>query len=31
VRPSWHFTPRVVPFHPEARVPIELPLIAWLH
>ena len=28
-RPAWHFTPRVVPFHPDARVPIELPLIAW--
>jgi starch phosphorylase len=29
VRPAWSFTPRVVPFHPDARVPIELPLIAW--
>ncbi len=29
VRPAWNFTPRVVPFHPDARVPIELPLIAW--
>ena len=28
-RPAAHFTPRVVPFHPDARVPIELPLIAW--
>jgi starch phosphorylase len=28
-RPAWHFTPRVVPFHPEARIPIEVPLIAW--
>jgi starch phosphorylase len=28
-RPSWHFTPRVVPFHPEARVPIEMSLVAW--
>jgi starch phosphorylase len=28
-RPAWHFTPRVVPYHPEARVPIEAPLIAW--
>jgi starch phosphorylase len=28
-RPAAHFTPRVVPFHPEARIPIELPLIAW--
>jgi starch phosphorylase len=29
VRPAAHFTPRVVPHHPAARVPIELPLIAW--
>ena len=29
VRPAWNFTPRVVPFHPDARLPIELPLIAW--
>jgi starch phosphorylase len=29
VRPAWNFTPRVVPFRPDARVPIELPLIAW--
>jgi starch phosphorylase len=28
-RPASHFTPRVVPFHPEARVPIEACLIAW--
>ena len=28
-RPSWHFTPRIVPHHPEARIPIEAPLIAW--
>jgi glycogen phosphorylase len=28
-RPAAHFTPRVVPSHPEARIPIELPLIAW--
>jgi starch phosphorylase len=28
-RPGWHFTPRVIPFHPEARIPIELPLIRW--
>ena len=28
-RPSWHFTPRIVPHHPEARIPIETPLIAW--
>jgi starch phosphorylase len=28
-RPPGDFTPRVVPYHPEARVPIECPLIAW--
>jgi starch phosphorylase len=28
-RPPAHFTARVVPWHPEARVPIELPLVAW--
>ncbi len=28
-RPSSHFTPRIVPYHPEARIPIETPLIAW--
>jgi len=28
-RPPGHFTPRVVPFHPEARVPIEAGHIAW--
>ncbi len=28
-RPAGDFTPRVVPFHPDARIPIELPLIAW--
>jgi starch phosphorylase len=28
-RPAGSFTPRVVPFHPDARIPIELPLIAW--
>jgi starch phosphorylase len=28
-RPSSHFTPRIVPYHPEARIPIEAPLIAW--
>ena len=28
-RPPDHFTPRVVPYHPDARVPIECPLIAW--
>ncbi len=28
-RPPSHFTPRVVPFHPEALVPHEATLIAW--
>ncbi len=28
-RPARHFTPRIVPFHPDARLPIEMPLIAW--
>jgi len=28
-RPAWHFTPRVVPCHRDARVPMEVPLIAW--
>jgi starch phosphorylase len=28
-RPSSHFTPRVVPFHPHARVPCEATQICW--
>jgi starch phosphorylase len=28
-RPPGHFTARVVPRHPEALVPLELPLICW--
>jgi starch phosphorylase len=28
-RPADHFTPRVVPYHPAAKIPMELPLIAW--
>jgi starch phosphorylase len=28
-RPSADYTPRVVPFHPDARIPLEMPLIAW--
>ena len=30
-RPAADFTARVVPWHAEARVPIEVPLIAWHH
>lgn len=30
-RPAHDFTPRVVPFHPEANVPLEEPLILWQH
>jgi starch phosphorylase len=29
LRPPGDFTPRVVPYHPDARLPIECPLIAW--
>jgi starch phosphorylase len=28
-RPSWHFTPRLVPVHPAVAVPLEMPLITW--
>jgi starch phosphorylase len=28
-RAASQFTPRVVPWHPAARVPMEVPLIAW--
>jgi len=28
-RPAEDFTPRVIPYHPEARVPSELALIQW--
>ncbi len=28
-RPPEHYTPRVLPDHPLAQVPLELPLIAW--
>ena len=28
-RPASDFTVRILPFHPEARVPAELPLIRW--
>jgi starch phosphorylase len=30
MRPAEHFTPRVIAFHPEACVPTESALIAWL-
>jgi starch phosphorylase len=30
-RPADHYTPRIVPFHPEATVPMEAPLILWKH
>ncbi|MBV9850245.1 MAG: alpha-glucan family phosphorylase [Armatimonadetes bacterium] len=29
-RPADDYTPRVIPFHPDALVPQEAPLIAWL-
>lgn len=28
-RPSEHFTPRVVPYHEDALIPAELPLVLW--
>lgn len=28
-RPATDYTPRIVPFHPDVRVPGELPLIFW--
>ncbi len=28
-RPADHFTPRIVPFHSEARIPLEESLILW--
>ncbi|MDE2580307.1 MAG: alpha-glucan family phosphorylase [Rhodospirillales bacterium] len=28
-RPRTDFTVRILPYHPEARVPVELPLIRW--
>jgi len=30
-RPLEDFTVRVVPYHPDALLPAELPLIAWQH
>ena len=28
-RPAWHYTPRIIPDHPEARVPMEAAYIVW--
>ncbi|MGE0824852.1 MAG: alpha-glucan family phosphorylase [Candidatus Binatia bacterium] len=28
-RPASHFTPRIIPYHPEAQVPMEATLIYW--
>ncbi len=28
-RPANHYTPRLVPFHPDAQVPLESPMILW--
>lgn len=28
-RPAAHFTPRIVPHHVDARIPLELPLVLW--
>ncbi len=28
-RPAWHYTPRAVPIHPEAAVPLEAEQILW--
>jgi len=28
-RPAHDFTPRIVPFHPDALIPLEEPLIVW--
>jgi len=30
-RPAHHFTPRIVPYHPEAWVPLEESWILWKH
>jgi starch phosphorylase len=29
LRSADHFTPRIIPYHPEARVPMEAELILW--
>lgn len=28
-RPAWHYTPRIIPYHPAARVPLEHAGILW--
>ncbi len=28
-RPAGHYTPRIVPFHPDAAVPLEASQIFW--
>jgi len=28
-RPASDYTPRLVPYHPAARVPLEAPFILW--
>jgi starch phosphorylase len=28
-RPRGHFTPRIVPYHADALVPAEIPLVLW--
>ena len=28
-RPAYHYTPRIQPFHPESKVPMEASLILW--
>lgn len=30
-RPAADYTPRVIPFHPDASVPLEAPYILWQH
>ena len=28
-RSAWDFTPRILPAHAEAKVPLEAPLVLW--
>jgi starch phosphorylase len=30
-RPPEDYTPRVIPFHPDARIPLEADYVTWLH